>query len=142
MALTSKYDSRCKDCGVEYKAGESIDTNGNKSPNNQGVMKDHWCKMGKNCQGAMQLSTTPTRKAGEQMTNISKDPTPEQFLELGRMLLSGTPADADNMISKLTSETEIMIAQYAIKRSVIEEAMNKLGLKHPSRIAFIKDVLS
>jgi hypothetical protein len=56
MAITSKYDGKCKDCGTEYLAGDSIDTNGNKSKNKNGEIKDHWCKFGKECPSAnMQL---------------------------------------------------------------------------------------
>lgn len=59
MTITSQYDNKCKDCGTEYKKGDKIDTNGNESPNKMGEMKDHWCKNGKNCQGAMQLGSHP-----------------------------------------------------------------------------------
>ena len=69
MALVSKYDGKCKDCGTEYKVGDLIDTNGVKGDNG----KDHWCPAGKNCRGAMTASgpttpqTEPARRTAEEL---------------------------------------------------------------------------
>lgn len=144
MTIISRYDGKCKDCGTPYLAGENIDTNGNKSPNKTGEMKDHWCKNGKNCQGAMTLKTSSATTTGNDLPK-GKDPTPEQYLELGSKLIDicyrGSADDRDKFIKGLIGNVTMDLAKLLIKRSVIEETMNELGLQHPSRIAFIKDVL-
>ena len=55
MTIKSKYSNKCKDCGLTYDEGEDIDINGIKSPNQNGEWKDHWCKMGNNCQGVQKF---------------------------------------------------------------------------------------
>jgi hypothetical protein len=143
MAIKSQYANKCKDCGTAYAIGDEIDTNGNKSPNKMGEMKDHWCKMGKNCQGIMQFTTPRTSAYTTTGTDLptNKDPTPEQFLELGKKLLSMPDDKKSTFVALLVVATEERIGKELIKRSVIEKAMNDLGLQHPGRRGFIEDVL-
>lgn len=70
------------------------------------------------------------------------DPTPEQFLDLGLSLIGLKGGELDGKLDSINSEINHKIAVYLIQRARIEKAMNDLGLQHPSRIAFIKDVLS
>jgi len=82
MPIQSQYANSCKDCGIEYDVGDTIDTNGNKSPNTKGEIKDNWCKMGKNCQGAMQLGSGPGIVATEPKRSqapASKEPSVEEL---------------------------------------------------------------
>ena len=140
MAIKSQYSGKCKDCGTSYNIGEEIDTNGNKSPNKTGEMKDHWCKMGKNCQGLMQFTTPRT---DEIVPPVSKDPTPEQFLVLGESMLTDIedPDTRANYTQGVIDRTQKKVAEVLIQRSVIEKAMNELGLKHPGRVSFTEEVL-
>ena len=140
MAYPSRYAGKCKDCGTSYEIGDMIDTNGSESLNQKGEMKAHWCKNGTNCQGAMQLSSATS--TGHDMP-VPKDPTPEQFLELGIKLMSDLLSgdSKSEYVNNLIQQTEYKISDELIKRSVIEKAMNDLGLKHPGRLGFIKDVL-
>ena len=55
MPIPAQYSGKCKDCGISYAINDMIDVNGQKSPNKNGEMKDHWCKNGTNCQGAQAL---------------------------------------------------------------------------------------
>jgi len=148
MAIKSQYAAKCKDCGTKYDVGDLIEVNGNASPNKMGEMKDHWCKYGKNCQGVMQLQGSPQmhqRPSSQSSTGndvpVSKDPTSREFLELGIQLLIDDEDVRTKTIDTLTMEVKQKMAEYLIKRSVIETAMDKLGLQHPGRRAFIEDVL-
>jgi len=59
MPIPSQYPGTCKDCGKSYAKGDQIETNGKESPNQKGEIKAHWCKDGKNCQGAQQFNIKP-----------------------------------------------------------------------------------
>ena len=146
MAIKSQYAAKCKDCGTKYDVGDLIEVNGNASPNKMGEMKDHWCKYGKNCQGVMQLqgsyvAQTNATTSTEPDLPVSKDPTSREFLELGTQLLIDDEDVRTKTIDTLTMEVKQKMAEYLIKRSVIETAMDMLGLQHPGRRAFIEDVL-
>jgi hypothetical protein len=79
MAITSQYDGKCKDCGTEYKKGDQIDTNGNKSKNKNNELKDHWCKNGLNCTGVnMQLKDADTPR-GFALTSPNHELTGEEL---------------------------------------------------------------
>lgn len=52
MPIKSNRDGSCYDCGKPWKEGDEIDSNGHKTK----AGKDYWCKDGKNCQGAMQMT--------------------------------------------------------------------------------------
>ena len=143
MPTSAIYPGFCKDCGKSYALGDTIDGNGNQSPNKKGEMKSHWCKNGKNCQGVMQLQGSMSQTSTGHDLPVSKDPTPEQFLELGKAMLTGEASDDTkiNYINVLVARTNKRIAEELIKRSVIEKVMNDLGLQHPGRRGFIEDVL-
>ena len=161
MAIPAKYQGSCKDCGTTHAIGDMIDKNGKGSPNKMGEIMAHWCKNGKNCQGAqkfqgeskgidfskmarpVQGTAHPLGTSTGSDLPVSKDPTPEQFLELGKAMLTGEASDDTkiNYINVLVARTNKRIAEELIKRSVIEKVMNDLGLQHPGRRGFIEDVL-
>ena len=145
MAIKSKYDNKCKDCGTAYSVGDQIDTNGNESPNKTGEIKAHWCKYGKACGGMMKTTSAGIdfSKMPATKPEASKDPTPEQFLELGVSMLSSAMSSDEKKewIKRLTDSTDHKIADALIERSRIEKAMNDLGMQHPGRRGFVEDVL-
>lgn len=69
MAIPSQYPGTCKDCGSKYEKGDMIDMNGNESPNTKGEIKPHWCKDGKNCQGAQKFSGSQVFDKPQQSTD-------------------------------------------------------------------------
>lgn len=50
MPLNSKWDNKCKDCGVEFKAGELVDKNQN----------GNWCKNWETCSSTQANVQQPT----------------------------------------------------------------------------------
>jgi len=146
MAIPSQWPGTCKDCGATHAVGDMIDKNGKSSPNKDGLIKDHWCKNGKNCQGAQKVDGSvildnPATLENRPPSNIT-DPTPEQFLELGiKMLEGGSEEDKQFAVERLTKEIRGRISKVLIQRSVIEQVMHDLGLQHPGRRGFVEDVL-
>lgn len=49
MSFPSKFKGKCKDCGKEHAAGETIGKNS----------KGNWCKDGPNCQACQQTTGSP-----------------------------------------------------------------------------------
>ena len=84
-----------------------------------------------------------SKMAGANTPIPAKEPTPEDYLKLARMLASdsATIKDIELVIADVSDATKSMIAIYAIKRSVIEDTMDTLGIKHPGRVAFTEGVL-
>jgi len=146
MPMPSNWPGTCKDCGATYAKGDMIDKNGNESLNKNGEMKPHWCPNGENCKVALVRRELPGHNPSTLENTIPReliDLTPEQFLELGKAMMSPllTDESKDEYVKKLLKETQYKIADELIKRSEIERAMNDLGLQHPSRLGFVKDVL-
>jgi len=148
MPYPSKYPGTCKDCGATYAKGDMIDQNGKESLNKNREMKPHWCPDGENCKGAMQtkgidFSKMQVTGRTEPDYTAPKDPTPEQFLGLGKSMMSPLLTDEakDEYVKKMLENTRYKIAEELIKRSAIEKAMNDLGMQHPGRRGFVEDVL-
>jgi len=59
MSFPSKFDGKCKDCGIEHKQGETIDRNASYN----------WCKNGMNCTGV----NVPKPKETESPKSIQSD---------------------------------------------------------------------
>jgi len=129
--LKSKYDGKCKDCGAEHKIGDLIEQNSN----------DHWCKNGKNCQGAMELEGSPKGIDFEKLMK-EKEPTPEELLSIARELnhqdSRGLGKDA---ITEIYNEAAHAAISQLIRQAAINNIMDKAGIKHPGRVAFTESVL-
>jgi len=129
MTIKSQYVNKCKDCGKEYQVGDQIDTNGNKSANQKGEMKDHWCIDGKNCQGVMtvtgkaQVQYITTGIDFKKMMDKPQEPTVKELRERYDALKE----------SVRTDEPFKIIGDYIETR----EACETLGITHPATIGMI-----
>jgi len=121
MAIAASYPGSCKDCGTSYAMGDQIDTNGKESLNKNGVMKPHWCKNGRNCQGTMQISSTTASAPTEQ---VQKGPSAEELrVEFTNIKDSGEPIDG----------TWAIIEDYI----EVREKCEKIGITNPAVIGMI-----
>lgn len=142
MAIESKRDGECYDCGTTWKAGENISANGHKTK----AGKDYWCKNGANCQGNMQLSTPELNETRQAPTKnreiINTEPTPEELLQTARDLNEQDKEKIDEgEITRIYNKAAHAAIIYLIKKASIENIQNKAGVKHPSRVAFTHEVM-
>ena len=92
---------------------------------------------------------TPTKKGEPEVKGIdfkkmldekNLEPTYEQFMEVAKLLLGKSEKEFTDYVDIVQRDTKIAIATRAIQWATINKAMDAIGIKHPSRMAFIRAV--
>lgn len=130
--IKSKYANKCRDCGIKYAVGDEIDTNGKQSKNNNGEMKDHWCKMGQSCQGAS--------IAGENKYRVYYEGYPPTLDVKSKPLLAPTVEQLRANLVKIDKDTPIDNSEYY--KMILEylrcrEHCESIGIYTPAVIGMI-----
>lgn len=138
--------STCSDCGqltvcrmIEYDGKQKLQWQDEKEE------KAHYSFDFKTKKVACKHANKKVASKGLFGTSKSElDPTAEQFLEIAKKLLKDDTdiKDIDEFVKQTQVTTRRAAAKTAVRWASIIGVMDEIGLQHPSRIAFIKDVLN
>ena len=121
MPFKSKYEGKCKDCGKQHTIGDMIEKNNN----------EHWCKDGKYCMGAMQMSNTPSDSIKNRKSpDIIKDSfiLPEEKLEVKQLTINISEEKLEEIYIKVDNLIAEMLPIY---NRIIKNLVDA-GIKEPN----------